>query len=209
MVETTIGATNAGHSDDTGLNNEPQGRDAEPPRISGFTLIEPGDLKFDSPSGESSRRRGRPKGSRNSARSTEKASENNLIENVESLLLSTHFMLAKLLDVPEFELDESEAKRLSDAFKKVAAFYPLGLSPKRLAWAELSIAAGTIYGPRVVTIYKRKPKPSPVRVMPTPQPQPQQQQQSQPSNSQPQSKRPEVPSQIFNQGVIDDLSDQA
>jgi hypothetical protein len=199
-------------------SDESARRNAEPPRIGNFDLYSPADLRFDEPaSGEPARRRGRPKGSRNvGTRVAEKASQNNLIESFESLLLSTHFMLAKLLEVDELELDAGEAKRLSDAFKKVAEFYPMGLSPKRLAWAELSIAAGTIYGPRVVTIYKKKPKTPapPVRVMPSPA-QPPAKPAPAPNGApaasqQQQQKGAQTPSQLWSQAVNDDaLSDQA
>jgi hypothetical protein len=167
MVEITSNSAD-GKSEPVSLgsnlsSDELSRRNAEPERIAGFEVYTPGDLKFDSPGGEP-RRRGRPKGSRNAARTTTPPPQSNLIENVESLLLSTHFMLSKLLDIDELELDPSEAKRLSDAFKKVAEHYPIGFSPKRLAWMELSIAAGTVYGPRIVTIYKKKPK-RPIAVM--------------------------------------------
>jgi hypothetical protein len=213
MVEATGFGINDNNERPEGLQHKPEGGGTEPPRIGGFEVHTPGEFSFES--APPKRKRGRPAGSRNSARTdTEKAPQNNLIESFESLLLSVHFMAAKLLDVAELELDESEAKRLSDAFKKIAEFYPMGLSPKRLAWAELSIAAGTIYGPRIVTIYKKKPKQNPqLRVMPnSPQqspnnPQQQRPQQSPPARPAPQG--PQVPSQMWNQDAVENASDQA
>jgi hypothetical protein len=219
MVEATINADANGDkpsalpSDGASITTDKhEGGNPQPERIGGFEVYSPSDLRFDDSSGRSGGKRGRPRGSKNRAADAQKTSQSNLIESVESLLLSTHFMLAKLCDVPELELDETEAKRLSEAFKKVAEFYPVGLSPKRLAWTEFCIAAGTVYGPRVVTIYKKKPKPAPVRVMPQ---QPQQAQTGSPGSPGPRPNNaaaangPRVPSEMWGQDGNEVATDQA
>jgi|HubBroStandDraft_5_1064220.scaffolds.fasta_scaffold31237_3 hypothetical protein len=179
MVEATIDTKPDGNTGGSlgidgasSADNGLAGGGKEPPRISGFEVHSP--LEFsNAPSGNSPRKRGRPAGSKNGPRLAEKTPQSNLIANFESLLLSVHLMGAKILEIPELELDDEEAKRLSDSLKKVAEFYPVGISPKRMAIAELCMAAGSIYGPRVVTLMKtaKKKTPPPVRQVPQSQPQ--------------------------------------
>jgi hypothetical protein len=176
MVETTINRNESGL--DTGKDSDngaigpidkPTGGNTEPAAIGGFATISPAELRTPDTGDATGKRRGRPRGSKN--RTQEDKPQGNLIESVESLLLSVHFMAAKLLEIEELELDADEAKRLSNALKKVAEFYPVAISPKRLALAELAIAAGTVYGPRAVALYKKPPKkPGPVRVIQPPAP---------------------------------------
>lgn len=218
MVETTIDRDEQPSKPDTGLGNEPPRRDSEPPRIGGFETLTPGD--FNSPSSGEPRRRGRKPGSKNRPRDGyPQEAQSNLITNLESLLLSVHFMAAKILEVEELELSEDEAKKLSDGLKKVADFYPVSISPKRLAIAELTFAAAGVYGPRIVTIYK-KTKPKQQRVAPqqqSPQQQPQQPPQQPPQagpravpQSQPRAANgPRVPSEMWNQDANEIPTDQA
>ena len=209
MVEATINTNGREPESGEGSDLKPQGGDSQPQRIGGFELLSPGDIVGDGINGDAPRKRkGRPKGSRNASPSTEKT-QNTLIANLESLLLSVHFMGAKILEVPEIELDEQEAKMLSDCLRKVAEFYPVSLSPKRMAMAELAICAGTIYGPRIVTIYKKAPK-GPKLVPSQPQ-QTQQQPVQAAAASRPvaPSSTPRVPSDMWNQDGQETASDQA
>jgi hypothetical protein len=223
MVETTI---NRGNNEDvpaingTGsVNNESQGGGTEPPSIGGFRLLDPGELGDAGSGGAAPKKRGRPKGWRKSAESPTSETPKNLIANIESLLLSVHFMGAKLLEVPELELDEEEAKKLADAIRRVAEFYPVALSPKKLAWAEFSFAMAGVYGPRVIAIYKKAPK------QPGPRAVPRQTEQSQAQSHQPvnqpgpsqvatprpltSASAPRVPSEIWPQSGNEVDSDQA
>jgi hypothetical protein len=215
MVEATI---NAADGDAKPVSNNGGGatpelprRDPEPARIAGFETVSPDELRFES--SEPSRRRGRPRGSKN--RDIDKAAPTgNLIESLESLLLSVHFMGAKLLDAPEWELDPQEAKMFADSVKKVAEFYPVGLSPKRLAMAEFSIVVATIYGPRIVTTIKKAPRAAVTsRVASGPQAVPQRQQTAQQAktagNGTSAATAPRVPSEMWNQDGIELPSDQA
>jgi hypothetical protein len=224
MVETTL----SGISDDDkpvtigadGSVRESQGGGTEPPSIGGFRLIDPGELGDSGSGGAAPKKRGRPKGWRKSVESPASETPKNLIANIESLLLSVHFMGAKLLEVPELELDEEEAKKLADAIRRVAEFYPVALSPKKLAWAEFSFAMAGVYGPRVIAIYKKAPK-----QQPGPRAVPRQQAQSQAQSHQPvnhpgpsqaatprpltSASAPRVPSEMWPQSGNEVDSDQA
>jgi len=138
----------------------------EPRKIAGFTLIQPGDEEIIDAGTDGSytggagsdpisepKRRGRKPGSTNKPRETETSS--NLIANLESLLLSIHFMCANIVGVSELEIDPSEAKRLSDAIKNVSKHYAVTMDPRKLAIVELCCAAGGIYGPRAIAIIKK------------------------------------------------------
>jgi hypothetical protein len=72
-------------------------------------------------------------------------------------------MAATFLKTPELALDEAEAKQLSDAVTRVSELYEIPLmDEKTMAWVNLAITAGTIYGPRAVAVVavkmNRKPK---------------------------------------------------
>lgn len=155
---------------------EPQVRSAEPENhFDGVPVIDPiehelgnsggGDANGSggSSAGDAPKRRGRPPGYSPSGK--QKAS--NLIADLEALLLSVHFMGAKLLAIPELELDESEAAKLSSSLKNVAKYYSVNIDPKKLAMFELSTTALAIYGPRVIAVVKnhsdhKKEAPKPV-----------------------------------------------
>ena len=131
-------------------------------RISTFDLGDaPGSSSDDrtGDAGSGPRRRGRPRGSKN--RTETPAPASHLIFDLEALLLTNHLMLARFLDAEEIALDPVEAKQLADAIKNVAQFYPIGMDPKKLAWFQLCIAMGSVYGPRVVAIHKRRKQSSP------------------------------------------------
>jgi hypothetical protein len=219
MVEATINTDN--RTDEPikpgsdGAINELSRRDQEPPRIAGFAVESPAEFGGEFATiGDAPKRRGRKPGSKNRASiPTEKPPQSNLIESFESLLLSVHFMASKLLDAPEWELDPPEAKALSDSLKRIAEFYPVGLSPKRIAQAELAVVVATVYGPRIVTSFKKAPKPQQPgpRAVPPPQRQAQQPQ-AQQQQTQPQARAangPRVPSEMWNQDGQENPSDQA
>jgi hypothetical protein len=64
-------------------------------------------------------------------------------------------MLAGLTSTPELALDKDEAHNLAVAAAEVAKFYPTTIDPKALAWFNLMLAAGVVYGPRVYLIRER------------------------------------------------------
>lgn len=56
------------------------------------------------------------------------------------------------MKIPELMLTEDESKMLANAVNKVTELYDIPiLSEKSQAWMGLAIAAGTIYGPRLMT----------------------------------------------------------
>jgi hypothetical protein len=61
-------------------------------------------------------------------------------------------MLAVLTTTPEIALTEPESKQLAIGIKNVARHYDLTTTQKTADWVLLSIALGTIYGPRFVMI---------------------------------------------------------
>ena len=118
------------------------------------TIINPADIAAggsgDSGTGTGTgKRRGRKPGVRNSGSSRKEKTQTQ--ETLESLLLSVHFMGARLLKIPELELSEDEGKKLASAVNRVAEMYDVTVIPeKTLAWINLATIAGTIYGPRVI-----------------------------------------------------------
>jgi hypothetical protein len=108
------------------------------------------------PEFEPPRRRGRPPGS--VSRKTEKIS-GTLIPDLERLLFSANLMLAAICKTPELEIDKQEAQLVAEAVKELAKHYPVGMDPKKIAWANLIAALGTVYGPRVMVIWQKPGKP--------------------------------------------------
>jgi hypothetical protein len=70
-------------------------------------------------------------------------------------LLSIHLMGATILKVPELALSDEEAKKITAAVAKVASHYDVGASEKSIAWANLAICAGGVYGTRIWTYQLR------------------------------------------------------
>lgn len=75
-------------------------------------------------------------------------------------------MMAKLLTCPELELDQEEAKKLSDAAQELGRHYAVSLDPKKVAIANFIGAVGVVYVPRFVLWRNRarREKHSPVEM---------------------------------------------
>lgn len=65
-------------------------------------------------------------------------------------------LLAKVSKIPELELDEAEAKKLSDATANLAKHYNIAVSQKTLDWTNFVTALSGVYGPRIFVIASRK-----------------------------------------------------
>jgi len=79
------------------------------------------------------------------------ASETESAQDLTLILLSTHAMLAALTKVEEIEIGQDEAERLGAAIARVQALYTDKILPEKvLAWGQLIMVAGSIYGPRIV-----------------------------------------------------------
>lgn len=141
---------------ETGLPTTPE--TTKGPDRSGFDIFEPASFNYSAPTsdGNGRKRRGRPSGSKNAPKSEIAQVSPNLsmLESLEAILLSIHFAGAKLLSVPEMELDEAEARKLSDSIKNVAKHYTTTFDPKKLALIQLGAVCVGIYGPRIVTVLK-------------------------------------------------------
>lgn len=72
-------------------------------------------------------------------------------------MVSGHLMAATFLKVPELRIDEKEAAMLTKAAIDLAkAFGVPDLTEKQAAIMQAAMAAGTVYGPRVIVIWNRK-----------------------------------------------------
>lgn len=98
--------------------------------------------------------------------------------SLESLLYSIHLMGAEFLSVSELELDKGECKKLADAITEVGKYHALSFDPKKVAYFNLAVVAGGIYGSRFLAVRNRqkldkqsKPTPinAPKKQAPTPQ----------------------------------------
>jgi hypothetical protein len=72
------------------------------------------------------------------------------------VLITIHLAAAKFLECPELQLAEEEGKALAQAVGKVNDQYNSNLSPKVLAWMQLAMVAGSIYGTRIYAIRARQ-----------------------------------------------------
>jgi hypothetical protein len=70
--------------------------------------------------------------------------------------LAVHLGIAKIVSMPEMELDNEEAKKLSAAAVNVARFYNVEVDPKILAWVALIGVMGSLYIPRITAAAMRK-----------------------------------------------------
>jgi hypothetical protein len=79
--------------------------------------------------------------------------------NLEKLLLSGHMMAAAFLKTPELRIDETEAAMLSKATLDVFKAYGIPeLSDKQLAASQMLMALGTVYAPRLMLMYAKRPQ---------------------------------------------------
>ena len=67
-------------------------------------------------------------------------------------------MLAGLTKAPELALDKDEAEKLAAALANVAAYYPMVINPKYLAWIQLGTVCAGVYGTRAIAISIRLKK---------------------------------------------------
>ena len=72
------------------------------------------------------------------------------------MILAVHSALAALTTIRELELEEDEARKLSNASKEVLRYYPIGMSDKALAWVNLGVVACGIYGTRIMAYSVRR-----------------------------------------------------
>ena len=189
----SIAATITGPDDAVGNADEQPGtatveqpRKVEPdnrpsgtiPTIDPFQLRDVGTDTPERPIGtDAPKRRGRPPGSRNKTTGapaeTPKVSGDLAKLDIESLLVSAHFMAAKYFEAPEWELEKDEAKEGAEYLQKISKHYNHNINPVALLWVGFIFWVITTYGTRGFATYARlseKPseKKGPVLV-PTPE----------------------------------------
>jgi len=143
-----------GESESIAVDNNSTGNDNR----SGSTIDADG-TKFVSPTnatGGSSdgipKRRGRKPGSKNRAGGTSPRSATQTSQDISVLLFSLHLGVAAIFKSPGFAITPDESEKLGDAITRVTELYDISVLPeKTIAWINLAMVAGTIYGPRMMT----------------------------------------------------------
>lgn len=106
------------------------------------------------------RKRGRPKGSKNKGRVETAPGQKAALpvdrDAISAILLSCHAMLAGIAKTPELAIDKQESDALADASAKVAELYDVSADPKTVAWCNLAMTVGMIYGTRFIAISARR-----------------------------------------------------
>lgn len=64
-------------------------------------------------------------------------------------------MLAGITSTPELEIDKSESQNLAQAIAEVTKHYDVEVAEKTIAWSNLLMVCGMIYGTRIVAIRNR------------------------------------------------------
>lgn len=102
---------------------------------------------------------GRPRGSKTRHRAGRTAEASKIpssLEGIEGILLSLHMIVASFTGISELELADEEAKKLSHAIGRVAALYDIRASEQTIAWTNLVVCMGGIYGTRAFAYSLRK-----------------------------------------------------
>lgn len=122
---------------------------------SGIPTVEPSEISGSSDAPK--RGRGRPRGSTSTKYTSDTKQSKQTAQDLSGILMGIHSMAAAFLKVPELELDQVEAKALGDAVNKVQAEYKIPiLDPKTMAWINLLMVTGGVYGPRLAAHSIRK-----------------------------------------------------
>jgi len=144
----------------TGNDSDVAGEPVSPDTIAGFDAVDPGTIGGDSGSGGTPKRgRGRPKGSTakaNGNASTAKETKASHITGLEGILVTIHMFAAQALSCPELQMAEEESRHLARAIQNVNEQYNTVLNPKVMAWVQLALVGGSIYGTRIVAIRARQ-----------------------------------------------------
>lgn len=175
----TIGSEST-NGEDGGLTEDRDGTPGDQREIDGAAIdagdsVDPASLGGNDSaagSGGSGKRRGRKPGSRNKSGGSGKPATKTT-DSIATMLYSVHMMGSMLLKTPEMMLSEVESSQLAKAIKDVSELYDVPfMDEKTLAWFNLAMVAGKVYGPRVIAAVnnnKKKPvevKQAPVMQMP-------------------------------------------
>lgn len=83
-------------------------------------------------------------------------------------------VLANAVGIEELTLSPDESKELAKAVAEVQSHYDTVIDPKTMAWVQLAMVAGSVYGPRMIAFNIRKKrektikKPAPDNTIPFP-----------------------------------------
>lgn len=73
-------------------------------------------------------------------------------------ILSLHDLAAGIFEIDELEIDENDAKRLSDAVLEVSKYHIEQFDPKKVAYFNLATVMAGVYGVRIMAYRKRMEK---------------------------------------------------
>jgi len=150
--------------DATGIDELDAGNATNPFAPSGRTAIDPETIGTDSgnsgtdsstpgSTGNTGKKRGRKPGSKNGTKAA--AVSKSDISGLENILFSVHLAISAIAKTPELALDQAEARELAKAAVAVQAHYETVIDPKILAWGQLIVVMGGVYGPRAFAIKMR------------------------------------------------------
>lgn len=118
---------------------------------SGTTTVEPAAVSASDGDFTERKRRGRPPGSANKAKSIPAN-----ISGIEKTLYGIHQMLGAII-APELAIGEDDAKELASSIHAVNRHYNVRMfDEKTQDWLNLIMVAGAMYGGRIVAIRDRK-----------------------------------------------------
>lgn len=97
------------------------------------------------------RRRGRKPGTRNKSKT-----ETLDLGGVSATLVGIHALLAGMTATPELAIDSEEATQLAAAMDRLAKEYGVAVASRTMAWVNLMMVIGAIYGTRTFAIVNRQ-----------------------------------------------------
>jgi hypothetical protein len=145
--------TGSSVSGDVGAAESDGGSIIDPKQIDEEIVAEPGNDEPRSGSGSTGpKRRGRRPGSTKAKASLD-------LKGIEHVLVSTHFMLAAALRVPELQLSQTEGAAMANAIANVARHYPvIAATQQTLDWIALISVLIVTYGTRMAAYKARQTK---------------------------------------------------
>lgn len=176
VIDITDGVAESGATPITSgrVEESGSGTPGEPEEIRGFETFDPASIGVESIGGNPGsgdpprqrRKRGpnKPKLTTGGTVSEEKIRQG--LVNLTEVLMTVHTVGAALLKVEELLLDKSEAAKMADAIENVLKYYPIGVSDKHLAIANLVLTCGGVYGTRVMAYNIRRSQERANKVVP-------------------------------------------
>lgn len=112
------------------------------------------------------KRRGRKPGSRNKSAGG-KASATQATNDISGILFTAHLFIAKAVKMDLLEITKEESEELGGAITRVTELYEIPLlSPKHMAFVNLAMVMGNVYGSRLIVASLQKKQAAKVVDMP-------------------------------------------